>query len=122
MSDYGILCYDNHGDLCENLEAALVTEGVLLLGGGRAGIIEVDALFPLREHFSGVFVMPVIHAFAGNLPVERAVSVYWDKGRLVWAVPYQADTLFGGAEWAGGRFAGRKFLYGYWNGLRAGGV
>ncbi|UOP05354.1 hypothetical protein [Conchiformibius kuhniae] len=115
MNDYGILCADHNGSICENLEAALAVEGVLLLGGGRSGIIELDALFPLREHFGGIFVMPLAHAFAANTPTEHAVAVYFDKGRLVWRVPYQADNMYSGMPWTGGEFAGRQFLYGYWN-------
>lgn len=114
MSEYGLFI-DNNGETTTNLEAALVVEGVLLLGGGRSGIIELDALFPLREHFGGVFVLPLAHSFAANAPNEHAVAVYYDKGRLVWTVPYQADNTYSGMAWAGGNFAGRQFLYGYWN-------
>lgn len=115
-AQYGLMVFDRNGNVTDiNMRSALTIEGVLILGNTRTGCVELDVLFPLREHFSGIFMMPVFHAFAANAPVEHAVSIYWDKGKLVWNVPYQADTMYSGMPWAGGAFAGRQFYYGYFN-------
>ena len=69
--EYGIQMYDNEGNVLDtNLDSALVVEGVLILGNDPIGRLALDILFPLREKFKGIFIMPVFHAFCINSGAE----------------------------------------------------
>ncbi|WP_153717702.1 hypothetical protein [Eikenella corrodens] len=116
--EYGIQMYDNDGNVLDtNLDSALVVEGVIILGNTKTGRIDLDILFPLREKFKGIFIMPVFHAFTVSADVEHSVEVYFDGASLCWIVSYQAASgLWSHAPHYGGAFAGRQFLYGYYNG------
>ncbi|OAM20337.1 hypothetical protein A7P92_05690 [Eikenella corrodens] len=115
--EYGIQMYDNEGNVLDtNLDSALVVEGVLILGNDPIGRLALDILFPLREKFKGIFIMPVFHAFCINSGTEHASTVYFDQWSLCWNISYDARS--GAARNAahhGGAFAGRQFLYGYVN-------
>ena len=115
--EYGIQMYDNDGNVLDtNLDSALVVEGTIILGNTKTGRIDLDILFPLREKFKGIFIMPVFHAFCINSGTEHASTVYFDQWSLCWNISYDARS--GAARNAahhGGAFAGRQFLYGYVN-------
>lgn len=116
MADFVMQSWDAEGNLLDtNLDSALIVQGTVLLGNTASGEIELDTLFPLREHFKAIFLMPAVHAFAMNAEVEHMVSVYLDRGRLVWRVPDVAYRTGRGRFWHGGAFAGRQFVYGYLN-------
>lgn len=116
MSDFVMQSWDTEGNLLDtNLDSALIIEGTVLLGNTASGRIELDTLFPMREHFKGIFLMPAVHALSLCAPVEHMVSVYLDRGNLVWRVPDAAYTRLRGGFWHGGAFAGRQFVYGYLN-------
>ncbi|OSI06789.1 Uncharacterised protein [Neisseria animaloris] len=111
---YGLVCFDSDGNITDfNLHSVLVVEGVFTLGNQRAGWVPVDQLFPLRTQFRGVFMMPIVHSFSGAAPWEYVGAVYWDKGRLCWDIT--SNSQLSDIPWAGGAFAGRQFLYGYFN-------
>lgn len=110
---YGLMCFDREGNLTDhNLDSVLIAEGVLVLGNQKTGFLDIDILFPLRSQFRGIFMMPLVHSFTAAVNYEYAGAVYWSRGKLCW------DTLnrrFADLPWHGGAFAGRQFLYGYYN-------
>lgn len=116
MSDFVMQSWNADGDLLDtNLDSALIVEGTILLGNTASGRIELDTLFPLREHFKGIFLMPAVHVFSLCYELEHMVAVYLDRGHLVWRVPDIAYGIGRGFSWHGGAFAGRQFVYGYLN-------
>ena len=113
---YGILCFAKDGRQTDlNLDSALITEGVLILGNADVGMITIDMLYPLREQFRGCFLLPVAHSFANNWMTEHATPVFWKNGRLCWQITYHSEDLWRGIDWSGGAFMGRQFVYGYFN-------
>ena len=113
---HGIMCFDADGNVTDiNLDSALVVQGTLILGNAAQGQIDIDALFPLRGNFRGIFVMPVYHSLSLIPTTEHAVKLFWSEGRLNWRLPNHAGDLWAGLPWAMGAFAGRQFLYGYFN-------
>lgn len=116
MTGYGIMCFDADGNVTDiNLDSALVVQGTLILGNAAQGQIDIDALFPLRGNFRGVFMMPVYHSLSMISPMEHAVTLFWSEGKLNWRLPRGAANLYSHMDWAMGAFAGRQFLYGYFN-------
>ena len=115
---YGLQTYDNEGNVLDtNLDSALVVEGVIILGNTRTGRIDLDILFPLREKFRGIFIMPMFHPFSVGAVVEHSVGVYFNQASLCWNISYDAASgVFSNFPHHGGVFAGRQFLYGYLNG------
>lgn len=116
MAEYGIMCFDADGNVTDtNLDSALVVQGTLILGNAAQGQIDIDALFPLRGNFRGVFMMPVYHSLSLSPTTEHAVKLFWSEGKLNWRLPNNAGDLWSSFPWAMGAFAGRQFLYGYFN-------
>ena len=59
--DYGLFCFDKDGNPIDiNLDASLIVEGVLFLGNAPSGLIALDMLFPRRNFFKGIFLIPPI--------------------------------------------------------------
>ena len=113
---HGIMCFDADGNVTDiNLDSALVVQGTLILGNAAQGQIDIDALFPLRGNFRGVFMMPVYHSLSLIPTTEHAVQMFWSEGKLNWRLPSHAGDLWSGMSWIMGAFAGRQFLYGYFN-------
>lgn len=115
--EYGIQMYDNDGNILDtNLDSALVVEGVLILGNDPIGRLALDLLFPLRDKFKGIFIMPIFHSFCINSGTEHASTVYFDQSSLCWNISYDARSgVNRNLAHHGGAFAGRQFLYGYVN-------
>lgn len=112
---YGIQCFDADGALADlNFNSVLVVEGVFSTGNYASGIVQIDALFPLRGQFKGIFMMPLMHSFTGAPIGEYTCPVYLSGGFLMWDWPASLHH-HGHETFAGGAFLGRQFIYGYFN-------
>ena len=91
--EYGIQMYDNDGNILDtNLDSALVVEGTIILGNDPIGRLALDLLFPLRDKFKGIFIMPIFHSFCINSGTEHASTVYFDQSSLCWNISYDARS------------------------------
>lgn len=114
--DYGLFCFDKDGNPIDiNLDASLIVEGVLFMGNSLMGLIALDMLFPRRNFFKGIFLIPQSHAI-GNWNTEYLSISKLQNGTLQWVHSFYHKRLFGdGFITHCGAFAGRSLLYGYFN-------
>ena len=113
---YGLFAFDKDGNPSDiHLQSSLVVEGVLFLGNAPMGLIALDMLFPRRNFFKGIFLLPQSHSI-GNWHTEHLSISKLQNGTLQWI-----HTLYHKRFWGDrlithcGAFAGRSLLYGYFN-------
>lgn len=114
--DYGLFCFDKDGNPIDlNLDASLIVEGVLFLGNSPMGLISLDMLFPRRNFFKGIFLLPQSHSI-GNWHIEHLSIAKLQNGTLQWIQSNYFKRIAGdNFKTHCGAFAGRSLLYGYYN-------
>lgn len=113
---YGLFAFDKDGNPSDiHLQSSLVVEGVLFLGNAPMGLIALDMLFPRRNFFKGIFLLPQSHSI-GNWHTEHLSVSKLQNGTLQWIHSYYHKRHFGDRITTHcGAFAGRILLYGYFN-------
>lgn len=113
---YGLFTFDKDGNPSDiHLQSSLVVEGVLFLGNAPMGLIALDMLFPRRNFFKGIFLLPQSHSI-GNWHTEHLSVSKLQNGTLQWIHSYYHKRHFGDRITTYcGAFAGRSLLYGYFN-------
>ncbi len=113
---YGLFAFDKDGNPADiHLQSSLVVEGVLFLGNAPMGLIALDMLFPRRNFFKGIFLLPQSHSI-GNWHTEHLSVSKLQNGTLQWIHSYYHKRHFGDRITTHcGAFAGRSLLYGYFN-------
>ncbi|SQF83108.1 Uncharacterised protein [Neisseria cinerea] len=113
---YGLFTFDKDGNPSDiHLQSSLVVEGVLFLGNAPMGLIALDMLFPRRNFFKGIFLLPQSHSI-GNWHTEHLSVSKLQNGTLQWIHSYYHKRHFGDRITTHcGAFAGRSLLYGYFN-------
>lgn len=113
---YGLFAFDKDGNPSDiHLQSSLVVEGVLFLGNAPMGLIALDMLFPRRNFFKGIFLLPQSHSI-GNWHTEHLSVSKLQNGTLQWIQSYYHKRHFGDDfKTYCGAFAGRSLLYGYFN-------
>lgn len=113
---YGLFAFDKDGNPADiHLQSSLVVEGVLFLGNAPMGLIALDMLFPRRNFFKGIFLLPQSHSI-GNWHTEHLSISKLQNGTLQWVQSYYHKRHFGDYfKTYCGAFAGRSLLYGYFN-------
>ncbi|HEZ3561780.1 TPA: hypothetical protein WH791_001556 [Neisseria meningitidis] len=113
---YGLFAFDKDGNPSDiHLQSSLVVEGVLFLGNAPMGLIALDMLFPRRNFFKGIFLLPQSHSI-GNWHTEHLSISKLQNGTLQWVQSYYHERHFGDYfKTYCGAFAGRSLLYGYFN-------
>lgn len=113
---YGLFAFDKDGNPADiHLQSSLVVEGVLFLGNASMGLIALDMLFPRRNFFRGIFLLPQSHSI-GNWHTEHLSVSKLQNGTLQWIHTFYHKRFWGDRLITHcGAFAGRSLLYGYFN-------
>ena len=113
---YGLFTFDKDGNPSDiHLQSSLVVEGVLFLGNAPMGLIALDMLFPRRNFFRGIFLLPQSHSI-GNWHTEHLSVSKLQNGTLQWIHTFYHKRFWGDRLITHcGAFAGRSLLYGYFN-------
>ena len=113
---YGLFTFDKDGNPSDiHLQSSLVVEGVLFLGNAPMGLIALDMLFPRRNFFKGIFLLPQSHSI-GNWHTEHLSVSKLRNGTLQWIHTFYHKRFWGDRLITHcGAFAGRSLLYGYFN-------